>query len=168
SAQPLHHPILESEHLAAVRLVVEAAEVQDSVDHGLDLVLRPRGAHDDVPQLPRARRGPGPVHREGEHVGRLVAPAVLAVQAPHLVLWDERDRQVALRHAGRPERRPRRSLDLRHSAPVDLDLDRYGFSREAYSPYAATIRCTSLCRTTSSPPKRTNSMPSTEPRMSPI
>src|SRR6266702_4630504 len=54
----------------------------------------------------------------------------------------------------------------------DLDVDHAHHLRRcvpvssACSLYASTIRWTSLCRTTSSCPKRMNAMPSIEPRMS--
>ena len=71
---------LQREHLALVGLVVVAAEVEDAVDGGLGHVA---GSARGRSRRRRARAGPAParpVDREGEHVGRLVLAAVLAVQ----------------------------------------------------------------------------------------
>ena len=55
---------LEREHLAVVRLVVHAGEVQRAVDDGFAQVLGVLGADDDVAQLARARRR-RPLRRSG-------------------------------------------------------------------------------------------------------
>jgi hypothetical protein len=71
---------LEREHLAAVGLVVVAAEVEDAVHDGLGQVLCVVRADDDVSQLARLDGRPGLINREGQHVGGLVASPVLAVE----------------------------------------------------------------------------------------
>src|SRR5438552_7419716 len=138
------------------------------MNDGLDGVGCTRRAHHHVPQLTRPRNGSRPVDRKGEHVGRLISPSLLSVQPPHLRLVDEGEREVPVLHLTRAERRLRRFAHASIRRPADLDLERYRPLRSVYSLYAFTIRCTSLWRTTSSPPKRTNSIPSTSDRMSPI
>src|SRR5688500_8686779 len=76
-----------------------AAEVQHPVDRGLADVARLRGADDDVAELPRAG-ALALVDREREHVGRLVAAAVLTIQLADVLLADELDREVAITDAG--------------------------------------------------------------------
>ena len=90
---------LEREHLALVGLVVVAAEVEDAVDRRLGQVGGVLGADHHVAQLARAGDRSGPVDREREHVGRLVEPAVLAVE-----LADPLARRPA-RPRGAPRRR---------------------------------------------------------------
>ena len=65
---------LQLHHLALVGLVVEAAEVEDAVDGGLDDVGAVLGADRHVPELTRAGDRPRTVDREGEHVGRGFRP----------------------------------------------------------------------------------------------
>jgi hypothetical protein len=148
--------------------VIHAAEMEHAVHHHLDKVVRALRAHDHVTELARAD-GLAVVDRERQDVRRLVASPVLAVEPPDLVLGYERDRQVAVVDTGSVESRCGGRAKRRILGPVDLQVQRYDrCSRDEYSSYASTIRCTSLCLTTSSPPKRTNSIPSTDPRMSPI
>jgi hypothetical protein len=120
--------------------VVVAEEVQDPVrEIAIQLgVERPallaRGAArgvegDDHVAEERAGAGGG----ERQDVGRAVAPAVLAVQAPDLVLVDERDREVPVRDARLRQRRLRRPADRAVGGAADLDLGGYGRSREACS-----------------------------------
>ena len=56
--------------------------------------------------------GPGAVEREGEHVGRGVPAAVLAVELPDPVGVDDLDREVAVVDPGRGERRRDRVAQL--------------------------------------------------------
>src|SRR5207302_4046435 len=102
---------------------------------------------------------------------------VLALEAGDPLRRDEDEPQLAVCNALGGEHPPRQ-LDRRllvdlHSRLVrDLDLDHVSQRRRwvpvssACSLYASTIRWTSLCRTTSSCPKRMNAMPSMAPRMS--
>ena len=89
---------------------------------------------------------------------------------------DEGEAELPRLHAlGRedPPCKGRRFLprDLGAASVLDLDLGHDRYLRRcvpvssACSLYASTFRWTSLCRTTSSPPKRMNSMPSTPVRM---
>ena len=122
--------------------MVEAAEVQNAVHDHLDHVVRALGTHEHVAELPRPDRAVL-VDSEREHVGRRVDPAVLAVQVPDLALGDHRDGDVAIVDARGVERRLGGRAE--RSVAGDLDLDSYDrCSRDEYSSYAATIRCTSL------------------------
>ncbi len=80
-----------------------------------------------------------------------------------------RRRRIGRRQRAR--RRPRPRSRAAHSGATASSAARVKLRsvlpRWACSSYASTIRCTSLCRTTSSPPKRTNSMPSTASSTSP-
>ena len=112
-----------------------------------------------------------PVDREGEDVGRLVDPEVLALQRAHLVRRDERDPELAVLDslAGEHlpgERHGARLVDDRGAPVRDLDLDHHRRRADPVSSacrlYASTIRCTSLCRTTSSCPNSTKPTPSSD------
>ena len=97
---------LQRQHLASVGLVVVAAEVEDAVDGGLGEahVAAVLGADRDVAELARAGDRPAFVDREGEDVGRLVHPAVLAVQLLDPPGVDDLDREVAVADPGGGER----------------------------------------------------------------
>ena len=110
--RPSMHPRLQGQHLAVVGLVVVAAEVEDAVDGGLGHVAAVLGADRDVAELARAGDRAGAVDREGEHVGRLVLAAVLAVELADPLRVDDLDRQVAVLHPGRRERRLDRPAQL--------------------------------------------------------
>src|SRR5947209_5305072 len=159
--------------------------MEDSVHSRLVQVMCVLGADHHVTELRGfASELVWVVDREGEDICGLVEAAIFAIQGPDVVGSHERDRQMAVRDADGGERRGGGVAELIGARAEELDLD--GHARQpvvrpwpravrsptacfsAYSLYAATIRCTSLWRTTSSPPKRTNSIPSTLPRMSPI
>ncbi len=101
---------LERQHLPRVGFVVVAAEVQNAVDRRPAQIGGLLGADDDVTELARAGDPLDAVDREREHVGRLVAAAVLAVQLADPVRRDQLDREVPLEHTrraqGGPGRRP--------------------------------------------------------------
>ncbi len=58
------------------------------------------GAYDDVAQLARLGRRTILVHAEGQHVGRLVQPPVLAVEFLDALLRDELHGSVPIGDAG--------------------------------------------------------------------
>jgi hypothetical protein len=97
------------------------------------------------------------------------------LQAADLVRPDERDSQLTLLDSLRCEHRTGELLRGRlldgDAAPVG-QLDRHRHRRRCvpvsseWSLYASTMCWTSLCRTTSSCVKRTNAIPSIEPKMS--
>ena len=68
----LQHPALEREHLAVVRLVVVAAQVEHAVHDGLGQVLGVLRADHHVAQLARPGRRAALVNGEGQHVGGTV------------------------------------------------------------------------------------------------
>ena len=112
--RPARTLVLEGEHLAVVGLVVVAAEVEDAVDDGLvqrhvDAVL---GADRDVAELARAGRGAEFVDREGEHVGRGVLAAVVAVQLLDPRGVDDLHREMTVVDPDRGERRGDRLAQL--------------------------------------------------------
>jgi hypothetical protein len=74
-----------------------------------------------VAQLARPGGRAGAVDGERQHVGRVIAPAVLAVERAHLLRADEGDRDVPLPHARGGERRGRR---VAQPGVVGLDLER--------------------------------------------
>ena len=92
--------------------MVVAAQVKDAVDRRLDHVLGVLGADEDVAELARARRRAAAVDREAEHVGGLVAVAVLAVELADPLLAHELEREVAVGDPGRVERRTHRLVQL--------------------------------------------------------
>src|SRR5439155_17401674 len=149
------------------RLVVVAAEVHHPVDRSRRQVLGVLGTDDHVAKLARARDSAGPVDREREHVrGRVPAP-VFAIQLPDPALVDQLDREMAVPHARRMQGGLGDGAKLRgYVREVEGQVPALS-SRFEYSPYAATMRCTSAWRTTSSLPKRTNSMSATWDRISP-
>ena len=113
---------------------------------GLDQVLGVLGADHDVAQLARSRDRVRLVDREGQHVGRRVASAIVAVELADAPLVDELDRQVTVCDPCGSQCRLGRVTEARI---VCLDLDQdvrrsCGAWRSVYSLYAATIRCTSL------------------------
>src|SRR5512132_4281605 len=137
------------------------------------------GAEHDVAQLPRQplRNGVAPVERECERVGLLVHAEVVALERADLVRPDELQAELAVLDPlvvqdGADQLRRRAGVELGARTVRDLDLDHRPYFRRAVpvssacSLYASTIRWTSLCLTTSSCPKRTNAIPSIEPRMS--
>src|SRR6186997_2729256 len=169
---------LASLHLGAV---VVAEQVQEPVDErGAPRVADDLRAEDGVAELTWHASGElvPPVDREREHVRGLVHSEVIALQRTHLVRPDECEPEVSRVDALGRQNEARdllgaRLVDL--GAASILDLDRHHaadhFRRcvpvsSACLRYASTMRCTSLCRTTSSWPKRTNAIPSSEPRMS--
>ncbi|MGH2742173.1 MAG: hypothetical protein ACRDN8_06740, partial [Thermoleophilaceae bacterium] len=85
------------------------------------------GADHHVPQLTRARRRAGPVHRERQDVGGPVDPPVAPVLLADLLGRDERDGQVALGHPGRRERRLCRRAKQGLLPGDDLDVDQAFF-----------------------------------------
>ena len=71
------------------------------------------GADRDVAELARAGDRAGAVDREGEHVGRRVLAAVLAVELLDPLGVDQLDREVAVGDPGGVERRRDRLAQLR-------------------------------------------------------
>src|SRR4051794_34075682 len=129
------------------------------------------GADDDVAQLTRAGDAAGLVDGKRQHVGRLVASAVLAVQLTDPAFGDQLHGEMSLPHPRRPQGRGRRGAQrLGHISEVGCRVGGQSdaLSERSYSPYAATIRCTSSCRTTSVAPNRTNEMSATWSRISPM
>src|SRR3954447_18615446 len=186
SPQPAHDLGLKSEHLALVGLVIHAGQVQHTVHDRLDQIRRVLGADEDVAQFALAQR----VHlilvdRKGQHVGRTVLRPPDLVELGDPLGADELDGHVAFldpRRGGRvgdrllhanPGKRATDHFDVQQAQAVLRRWSALAGRRLLACPascwsYASTIRWTSLWRTTSSPPKRTNSMPSTHSRMSPI
>src|SRR6185295_10858588 len=160
-------------------LVVHPGEMEGAVHDGLAQVLGVLGAYDDVSEFARAGGDLRLVDRKGQHVRRTALSAVLLVELRDAPRVDELDRDVAVLHACRRERDPEEALDLGRRrgvrAPVadDLHVEQgaqarrrsagrsagrsSGAARSACSLYASTIRWTRRWRTTSAPPKRTNS-----------
>src|SRR6185312_1009959 len=128
SRSPAQQLRLEREHLALVRLVVHAGEVQRAVDDGLAQVLGVIGAYDDVAQFARARGRARFVDRKGQHVGRTARSAVGLVELGDALGPDELDGDMAVLDARRREREADETLDLgprRRGRPAvadDLDL----------------------------------------------
>ena len=83
-----------------VRLVVHAAEVKGAVHGCLGHVGAVLGADRHVSQLARARGRAGAVDRKGEHVGRRVHTAVVAIQLADPLLVDQLDGDVAALDSG--------------------------------------------------------------------
>ena len=134
----LQHAALEREHLAVVRLVVVAAQVEHAVHHGLGQVLGVLRADHHVAQLARPGRRAALVHGEGQHVGGPVDAAVLAVQRADPLRVHELDREVAVLDAGRGERGQRGSAQLLgHVDEVELDQRRQPCWRRAWPGAAA-------------------------------
>jgi hypothetical protein len=118
----LEHAGLESQHLAVVRLVVVAAEMEHAVNHCLDQVLGALRADHHIAQFPRPRNRPSLIDREGEDIGRLIEPAVLAVQALDLVLAYQCQCQVPVADPSRGQRAERwTSQRFRGLDEVELD-----------------------------------------------
>src|SRR5207253_3113040 len=151
---------------------------------GVDERRPPRVAYDlradnDVPELTRQPVGKlvQRVDRECERVRLLVDPEMVALQRSDLVGVDECKSELALvdtlagEHATCQLDR-RVPVDVLPASVLDLDVHHAPYLLRcvpvfsAWRLYASTIRWTSLCRTTSSCPNRTNAMPSIEPRMS--
>lgn len=122
-AHPLEHARLQREHLAAIGLVVVAAQVEDAVHHRLPKVDGVLGADHHVAKLARARGHAHAVDGEGEHVGGAVTTAVLAVQRLDLLRAYEGHGQVPLLHAGRLEGSERGGAHEVGVGVEDLDLD---------------------------------------------
>src|SRR4051812_48669001 len=155
------------------------------MQHGVHERRAPRLAHDlraedDVAELARRalRHRVTAVDRKGKRVGLLVDAQMVALERADLLRADELQAELAVvdalfvQHAANQLRRgvcvelgarPVRDLDLHHRRPY---FRRCVPVSSACSLYASTMRWTSLCRTTSSCPKRTNAIPSIEPRMS--
>src|SRR4051812_8095512 len=126
---------LEREHLAVVGLVVHAGEVKRAVDDRLAQVRGVRRADDDVAELAGPGRLAGLVDRERQHVGGPVLAAVRGVQRGDPPGVDELDRDVAVLHAGRRERKRHEAPNLglrrlvRAAVPDDLDIEQRGYAR---------------------------------------
>ena len=115
-----HHLRLQGEHLAGVRLVVVAAQVQHAVNRRLGEVGGVLGADHDVAQLAWAGDLVGAVDRKRQHVGGLVPAPVLAVQLADPARVHQLDREVAVLDAGGRERCQRGWGELvRHVGVVD-------------------------------------------------
>ena len=144
----LQHSPLEREHLAVVGLVVHAAQVQHAVDDRLAQVLGVLRADHDVAELARPGRRAALVDREGEHVGRLVAAAVLAVErrGSRSASTSSTARWPSSTPGGgeRGERRRRRS-SLGRVDELDLDHGRPAASPAGAAPGAAAGACCSAC-----------------------
>src|SRR5579862_5906358 len=132
----------------------------------------------DIAQCARQTAGElfAPVDRKRQDVGRLVDAEMVALQRLHLFGTDEGKPELAVfdslgaKHP--PGKLDRSRLVYLDPAPV-CDLDREHAQRLRSVPvssacclYASTMRCTSLCRTTSSWPNRMNAIPSISLRMS--
>jgi hypothetical protein len=106
-------------------------QVEERMDERLaPLLSDDLGADDRIAELPRKPVGHllALIDREREHVGLLVDPQVLALQAPDLVRFDEVDAELSVLDAFRREyalRERDRSLlvDLLPASVVDLDRD---------------------------------------------
>src|SRR5689334_21238714 len=136
-------------------------------------------AEHDVPELPGQAVGNrlAPVDGKGKRIRLLVDAEVLALQRADFLGRDELEAELAvvdpfgMQHSADQLRRGG-GVELGARTVRNLDLDHRPYFRRAVpvssacSLYASTIRWTSLWRTTSSCPKRTNAMPSIEPRMS--
>src|SRR2546423_186043 len=134
------------------------------MQHGVHDRRAPLGADnlwadDDVAELARQalREIVEQVDRERDGVGRLVDPEMLLLQGAALFRPDEHETELARVNALRGEHASRELgctllVDLDARAVVDLDLDhrlRAVPVSSEWSLYASTMRCTSLCRTTS-------------------
>src|SRR5437667_8508462 len=102
---------------------------------------------------------------------------MIALQCADLLGADELEADFPLIHAFRSQHltdeiRRGSEVELRARTVGNLDLHHHRYFRRcvpvssACNLYASTILCTSLCRTTSSCPKRMKAMPSISPRMS--
>ena len=117
-------------HLVAV---VVAEQVQDPVhERPPPLVADDLRADDDVAERPRDAFGQlvEAVDREREHVRRLVDAEVLGLERADLVGTDERDPELAVRHALGGERVTREGdrsacVHFDAAAVLDLDLDHF-------------------------------------------
>ena len=110
--------------------MIESEQVQQTVDQRRPpLGAHHRGAEDDVSERARLalREVVAPVEREGEHVGYLVDPEMLALEPAHLLSPYERDAELTVRDAFGGEHPPGKIRCLRlcdlHPASV-LRLDR--------------------------------------------
>src|SRR5438105_5678000 len=147
--------------------VVVAEQVQEAVrQRPPPLVAHHLRAENDVAEDARHTlvNDLAAVDREREHIGGLVDPEVIALQLAHLVRTDERDPELAVLDPLGPQHAPRELdgpglVDLRPASVLDVDGD-HRFRSSVCSLYASTMRCTSLCRTTSLCPNSTNWMPS--------
>src|SRR4029079_17673221 len=160
------------------RPVLVTEEMEQPVDERpAPLLADHLRAEDDVTERSRlpVRQRRRAVDRERQDVRRLVDAEVLPLECTHLGRADERDPELAVRHPfGRAHvagERDRTFVVHGDAASVrDLDLEHQRCRAEPVSSacrlYASTIRCTSLCRTTSSWPNSTKPMPSSERRMS--
>src|SRR5262249_16779986 len=156
--------------------VVVADEMQHCVDERrTPCVADDLRAHDDVAELARQTLGQvvERVDRERQRVGRLVDPEMLLLERAALVRTDEYEAELTRVDAlcGKhrpPELAPPLFVAGNAGPVVHPETDHLGGSVRVSSEwrlYASTIRCTSLCRTTSWCPNCTNSIPSIDPRM---
>ena len=100
------------------------------MDGRLGEVVGVLGADDDVAELARAGRRAGAVDREREHVGGLVAAAVVAVELADPLRVDELDREVAVVDPGRARAPPRpRRAARRDVGEVELSVNSRVLSR---------------------------------------
>src|SRR5579859_1582585 len=110
---------------------------------------------DDVPERTRDSGGKlvAAVDRERQDVGGFVDPEMLALQPLHLVRVDECNPKLTVVDPLGVQDAPReldraRLVHAQAASVLDLDGD-HRFRSSVCSLYASTIRCTSLCRTTS-------------------
>ena len=76
--------------------MVIPAQMQHTVDNGLDQILGVLGTNNDITELPRPRRRPRLIHRKAQNVSRLIPPAMLHIQPPNRALIDEVDGHVTI------------------------------------------------------------------------
>src|SRR3954451_7322700 len=169
----------EDHALAALHLVtvLEAEQVENPVhERPAPLLGDDLGADHDVAECAwhPVRQLIETVDRKREDVGGLVHAEMLSLQHADLVRRHPGDPELGLLDPLDGQGMPRevdraRHVDLDAAAVLDLDLDHFLRAvpvSSAWRLYASTIRCTSLCRTTSSCPTSTTPMPSTSRRMS--
>src|SRR5262245_23765988 len=161
--------------------MVVAEQVQDAVhDRAAPGVADDIRADHEVAELPRQPFGQllARVERKREHVGRFVDAEMVALEGAALLGTDEVEAELAVvdalgREGGSNDGDGLAGRHLPAASVLDVDGDGHVPYLRRPVPvssecclYASTMRCTSLCRTTSWCEKRTNEMPSTEPRMS--
>ena len=103
---------MHRQHLAVVRLVVHAGEMQRAVHDRLAQVGRVLGADHDVAELARAEGLAGLVDRERQDVRRPFLATVLRVQLGDPPGIHELHRDVTVVKARRGERKAHEAFDL--------------------------------------------------------